>query len=48
MPVSAMLIPTTPPILDVKGEKEIARIKVGKAPKRLLVIEVPQDQLTEK
>lgn len=35
-------------ILDVKGEKEIARIKVGKAPKRVLVIEVPQDQLTEK
>jgi YVTN family beta-propeller protein len=30
-------------ILDVKGEKEIARLKVGKAPKRLLVIEVPQD-----
>jgi YVTN family beta-propeller protein len=35
-------------ILDVKHEKEIARVKVGKAPKRLLVIEVPQDQLTEK
>ena len=35
-------------ILDVKGEREIARLKVGKAPKRLLVIEVPQDQLTEK
>src|SRR5471032_1492513 len=35
-------------ILDVKSEKEIARIKVGKAPKRLLVIEVPQEQLTEK
>jgi YVTN family beta-propeller protein len=35
-------------ILDVRGEKEIARIKVGKAPKRVLVIEVPQDQLTEK
>ncbi len=35
-------------ILDVKGEKEIARIKVGKAPKRVLVIEVPQEQLTEK
>ncbi len=35
-------------ILDVKREKEIARVKVGKAPKRLLVIEVPQDQLTEK
>jgi YVTN family beta-propeller protein len=35
-------------IMDVKHEKEIARIKVGKAPKRLLVIEVPQDQLTEK
>ena len=30
-------------ILDVKAEKEIARVKVGKAPKRLLVIEVPQD-----
>lgn len=29
-------------ILDVKSEKEIARIKVGKAPKRLLMIEVPQ------
>ena len=29
-------------ILDAKGEKEIARLKVGKAPKRLLVIEVPQ------
>jgi hypothetical protein len=26
----------------VKSEKEIARIKVGKAPKRLLMIEVPQ------
>ena len=35
-------------ILDAKRETEIARIKVGKAPKRLLVIEVPQDQLTEK
>lgn len=35
-------------ILDVKTEKEIARIKVGTAPKRVLVIEVPQDQLTEK
>ena len=35
-------------ILDVKAEKEIARIKVGKAPKRVLVIEVPQDQLTER
>jgi YVTN family beta-propeller protein len=35
-------------ILDARSEKEIARIKVGKAPKRLLVIEVPQDQLTEK
>jgi YVTN family beta-propeller protein len=33
-------------ILDVKAEKEIARIKVGTAPKRVLVIEVPQDQLT--
>ncbi len=30
-------------ILDVRAEKEIARIKVGKAPKRVLVIEVPQD-----
>ncbi|HKU64727.1 MAG TPA: hypothetical protein VJQ06_06700 [Rhizomicrobium sp.] len=30
-------------IMDIKGEKEIARIKVGKAPKRLKVIEVPQD-----
>jgi YVTN family beta-propeller protein len=30
-------------ILDAKSEKEIARIKVGKAPKRLLVIDVPQD-----
>ena len=30
-------------ILDVKKETEIARVKVGKAPKRLLVIEVPQD-----
>jgi len=30
-------------IMDVKAEKEIARIKVGKAPKRVLVIEVPQD-----
>ena len=30
-------------ILDVHSEKEIARIKVGKAPKRLLVIEVPQN-----
>jgi len=30
-------------ILDARSEKEIARIKVGKAPKRLLVIEVPQD-----
>jgi YVTN family beta-propeller protein len=35
-------------ILDVKAEKEIARIKVGTAPKRVLVIEVPQDQLTAK
>jgi len=35
-------------IMDIKGEKEIARIKVGKAPKRLKVIEVPQEQLTEK
>jgi YVTN family beta-propeller protein len=35
-------------VMDVKSEKEIARIKVGKAPKRLLVIEVPQEQLTEK
>jgi len=35
-------------IMDVKAEKEIARIKVGSAPKRVLVIEVPQDQLTEK
>ncbi|HYJ36786.1 MAG TPA: cytochrome D1 domain-containing protein [Rhizomicrobium sp.] len=35
-------------ILDVKAEKEIARVKVGTAPKRVLVIEVPQDQLTEK
>jgi YVTN family beta-propeller protein len=35
-------------ILDVKSQKEIARVKVGQAPKRLLVIEVPQDQLTEK
>jgi YVTN family beta-propeller protein len=35
-------------ILDMRSEKEIARIKVGKAPKRVLVIEVPQDQLTEK
>lgn len=33
-------------ILDVKAEKEIARIKVGTAPKRVLVIEVPQDQVT--
>jgi YVTN family beta-propeller protein len=33
-------------ILDVKAEKEIARVKVGTAPKRVLVIEVPQDQLT--
>jgi YVTN family beta-propeller protein len=30
-------------ILDARNEKEIARIKVGKAPKRLLVIEVPQN-----
>jgi YVTN family beta-propeller protein len=30
-------------ILDAQSEKEIARIKVGKAPKRLLVIEVPQN-----
>jgi YVTN family beta-propeller protein len=29
-------------ILDAHSEKEIARVKVGKAPKRLLVIEVPQ------
>jgi YVTN family beta-propeller protein len=35
-------------ILDAHSEKEIARVKVGKAPKRLLVIDVPQDQLTEK
>ena len=35
-------------ILDVKAEKEIARIHTGAAPKRVLVIEVPQDQLTEK
>lgn len=35
-------------IMDVKGEKEIARIKVGTAPKRLKVIEVPQEQLTQK
>jgi YVTN family beta-propeller protein len=35
-------------ILDVRAEKEIARIKVGKAPKRVLVIEVPQEQLTVK
>jgi len=33
-------------VLDVKTEKEIARLKVGAAPKRVLVIEVPQDQLT--
>lgn len=33
-------------ILDVKAEKEIARVKVGAAPKRVLVIEVPQDQVT--
>ena len=30
-------------ILDARSEKEIARIKVGTAPKRLLVIEVPQN-----
>jgi YVTN family beta-propeller protein len=30
-------------ILDARSEKEIARIKVGKAPKRLLVIEVPEN-----
>jgi len=48
MPGSAMPTPMNTSILDVKGEKEIARIKVGKAPKRVLVIEVPQDQLTEK
>jgi YVTN family beta-propeller protein len=30
-------------ILDARSEKEIARIKVGHAPKRLLVIEVPQN-----
>lgn len=30
-------------ILDARSEKEIAHIKVGKAPKRLLVIEVPQN-----
>jgi YVTN family beta-propeller protein len=35
-------------ILDAHSEKEIARVKVGKAPKRVLVIDVPQDQLTEK
>jgi YVTN family beta-propeller protein len=29
-------------ILDVRSEKELARLKVGKAPKRLLVIEVPR------
>ena len=29
-------------------EKEIARVKVGKRHKRVLVIDVPQDQLTEK
>jgi YVTN family beta-propeller protein len=29
-------------ILDARSEKEIARLKVGKAPKRLLVIEVPR------
>ncbi len=31
-------------ILDARTEKEIARIKVGKAPKRLLVIEVPDNE----
>jgi YVTN family beta-propeller protein len=30
-------------LMDVRDEKEIARIKVGKAPKRLKVIEVPQE-----
>ncbi|MFO1247881.1 MAG: hypothetical protein U1E93_06620 [Alphaproteobacteria bacterium] len=30
-------------IMDVKAEKEIARIKVGKAPKRVLVIDVPEN-----
>jgi YVTN family beta-propeller protein len=35
-------------ILDARAQKEIARVKVGKAPKRVLVIDVPQDQLTEK
>lgn len=35
-------------IMDAHSAKEIARIKVGKAPKRLLVIDVPQDQLTER
>jgi YVTN family beta-propeller protein len=30
-------------IMDAHSEKEIARIKVGTAPKRLLVIEVPQN-----
>ena len=35
-------------IMDAHSGKEIARLKVGKAPKRLLVIDVPQDQLTEK
>lgn len=30
-------------ILDAGREKEIARLKVGKAPKRLLVIDVPQN-----
>lgn len=30
-------------IMDVRAEKEIARLKVGKAPKRLLVVDVPQD-----
>ncbi len=35
-------------IMDAHSGKELARVKVGKAPKRVLVIEVPQDQLTEK
>ena len=30
-------------VYDMKAEKEIVRIKVGTAPKRVLVIEVPQD-----
>jgi DNA-binding beta-propeller fold protein YncE len=35
-------------IMDAHSGKELARIKVGIAPKRLLVIEVPQDQVTQK